>query len=136
MDTFGPAMLAPLKRNSRGATRRVAASIAAIALAAGLVGGCTTTFKLGAPPPVEKLATLKAGATTKAELKATLGEPVGIGGARLMPDLLQEVWLYEFDELDGAKVRMRMLLVFVNAERGVYDGYLWFSSGQVLGQTK
>jgi hypothetical protein len=34
--------------------------------------------------------------------------------------------------MDGAKMRMKMLVVFVNRSTGVYEGYMWFQSGMLL----
>jgi hypothetical protein len=63
---------------------------------------------------------------------ATLGEPQGRGGARLPTVPLHDLLLYESDTMDGLNLRMKMLLVFVTRETGLYEGYLWFNSGLLL----
>jgi hypothetical protein len=101
-----------------------------------LVAGCATSYQMGKPPPVARLAELKPGVSTAQELESVLGAPQGRGATR-MPNLpLQDVWLYESSQIEGSKARMRMLIVFVDREKGVYQGHMWFASGQLYGQTK
>jgi hypothetical protein len=68
-----------------------------------------------------------------AEVLATLGEPQGRGGGRLPTMPVHDLLLYESDTMDGTKMRMKMLIVFVNRSTGVYEGYMWFNSGLLLG---
>jgi hypothetical protein len=63
-----------------------------------------------------------------------LGEPRGHGAARFTPDTpSREIWYYEYTEAAGSKISLKFLLVFFDKER--YDGYLWFSSEQLLEKT-
>jgi len=93
-------------------------------------------MKAGTPPPVERLAQLKVALSTAADVRSALGEPQGRGAVRLPQTGLQDVWLYEYDELEGLTMHLRMLMVFVDRESARYGGYMWFSSGQLLGLIK
>jgi hypothetical protein len=85
---------------------------------------------------VDRLAQLKAGSSSRSDVLQALGEPQGTGAAR-MPNLpLQEVLLYESDTFEGTKTHLRMLIVYVTKSSGVYDGYMWFDSGMLLGREK
>jgi len=46
---------------------------------------------------------------------------------------VQDIFVYQYIETDGQQVRTRNLLVFVDKLSGLYQGYMWFRSGQVLG---
>ena len=88
--------------------------------------GCMT-IHYGVNPHTERLADLKPGASTAADVLLTLGEPRGKGAAHLSPDLpLRDIWFYEYLEANGTDIDMKMLIVLMNGDR--YDGYLWFSS--------
>lgn len=105
--------------------------VAGLALA--LLGGCASgPTELGRPLPVARLSQLQPGTATMTQVLATLGEPQGRGVGRLPSVPLLDLLLYESDEMDGTKMRMKMLLVFVNRSTGLYEGYMWFNSGQVL----
>jgi hypothetical protein len=100
-----------------------------------LLDACSaTSFHAGSPPPVERLAALKPGVSTRAEVTAILGAPQGQGNAlsSSRPEV-QDLLVYQYVETDGQQVRTRNLLVFVNKQSGLYQGYMWFRSGQVLG---
>ncbi|HUZ75434.1 MAG TPA: hypothetical protein VMU87_20820 [Stellaceae bacterium] len=100
-----------------------------------LLGGCATSFRAGSPPPVERLASLKPGVSTRADTTAALGAPQGHGSAALTaprPDV-QDILVYQYVETDAQQVRTRTLLVFVDKQSGIYQGYMWFRSGQVIG---
>lgn len=109
----------------------VAASLAALAL-----GGCAPVMKMGKPPPVERLSELKAGESTAKDVVAVLGQPQGRGATRSPGFGLKDAWLYESSEVDGTKVKTRMLMVFLDKDTGVYQGHMWMASGMLIGQTK
>ena len=99
-----------------------------------VLDACATSFHAGSPPPVERLAALKPGVSTRADVAATLGSAQGQGNAlsSSRPEV-QDLLVYQYIETDGQQVRTRNLLVFVEKQSGLYQGYMWFRSGQVLG---
>ena len=97
--------------------------------------GCTPSIQFGKPPMTDRLDTLKIDVSTKQEIKAALGEPQGYGAVRSPSFGVKEAWLYESTDVEGSKARLRMLMVFLDKERGVYHGHLWFASGMLFGQT-
>lgn len=130
MDIYGHRTAAP---RLRAELARLSVLAAAGALALTLTLGCATgPTELGRPLPTERLSQLRPGASTKAEILAALGEPQGRGSALLPTVPVHELLLYESDSMDGAKMRMKMLIVFVNRSTGIYEGYMWFSSGMLL----
>jgi hypothetical protein len=100
-------------------------------LVVALLSGCATTVKYGKPVNIERLRDLKQGVSTRAEVVVAAGEPRGRGAARLSPAIdRRDIMFYEYVESDGTRVRMKLLLVFLDGER--YDGHLWFSSTGLL----
>lgn len=98
-----------------------------------LLASCATgPTELGRPIPVDRLAQLKPGISTRAEVLAALGEPQGRGAGLLPTVPIHDLLLYESDTMDGVNMRMRMLIVFVTRSTGLYEGYLWFNSGLLL----
>ncbi len=113
-----------------GALRQLASGLMLL-LGLALMTGCATTMSFGSMPRVEQLPTLKIGISSANEVVSTLGMPRGRGQVRFAADQPgQQVWLYEYTQSDGKKVKLKMLLVFM--EEDVYAGYMWFSSGQLL----
>ena len=98
--------------------------------------GCTPTIQFGKPPLTDRLDTLKIDISTRQDIKAVLGEPQGYGAVKGPSFDVKEAWLYESTDVEGSRARMRMLMVFVDKERGVYHGHLWFASGMLIGQIK
>lgn len=134
MDTFGLQTAAPAQLANRRRLRRLlAAGLAAPILVAGCASG---PLELGRPLPLDRLSQLKPGASSVAEVIATLGEPQGRGKGLLPTAPNQDVLLYESDTMDGTKMRMRMLIVYVTRPTGLYEGYMWFSSGSIVSKTK
>lgn len=109
--------------------RVLAAALAALTV---LAGCATGPVELGRPIPTNRLSQLKPGTSTLAEVLATLGEPQGRGRGLLPTAPPIDLLLYESDAMDGTKMRMKMLVVFVNRSNGVYEGYMWFHSGMLL----
>jgi hypothetical protein len=101
------------------------------------MAGCASVpTEIGRPLPLDRLSQLKPGTSTLTEVRTTLGEPQGRGAGRLPTMPVHDLLLYESDTMDGAKMRLKMLIVFVNRTNGVYEGYMWFNSGQILSPTK
>jgi hypothetical protein len=100
-------------------------------LSISLLTGCATTFKFGSPPRVNQLGDLKQGISTKAEVKAALGEPRGYGAARSADyPQLREIWYYDYVETDGSRMNLKFLLVFFDKDR--YDAHMWFASAGLM----
>jgi len=140
MVTCGPVARAPLKSSSSGVRQSVMVALspllrcAILGAAAILLNACATSFHAGSTPPVERLVSLKPGVSTRADVTATLGVPQGQGNAlsSSRPEV-QDLLVYQYVEADGQQARTRNLLVFVDKQSGLYQGYMWFRSGQVLG---
>ena len=104
------------------------------------LGGCVkevTKVTTGAFVHVNRLDTdLQKGVSTKMDVRKMLGAPNGMGGAIFAIDPKQrEIWYYENIEMKDinreervikVNVRQQVLLVFF--EKGVYDGYMWFTN--------
>jgi hypothetical protein len=132
MDTCG--LQTAVARRRLADPRRLTRALGSAVLAAMLLVACATEpMELGRRPPVERLSQLTPGASTLVEVLAALGEPQGRGAGRLPTAPVMDLLLYESDTMDGTKMRMKMLIVFVNRSTGVYEGYMWFNSGQLLG---
>jgi SmpA / OmlA family len=98
------------------------------------VAGCGT-LKFGTLPKTEALGSLRPGSSTQDDVLEALGKPPGKGVLRVLPDLKpRTIWAYEYEEAEGTKSRQKVLLVYFDGE--VFDGYLWFSSVQLMGQAK
>jgi hypothetical protein len=96
-----------------------------------LLVGCAPIIKYGSPHEVDRLDSLNRGITSKADVLKAIGEPRGYGQVYLAPDLEpRKIWFYEYTEVQGKKIVIKILLVFFDEE--LYDGYLWFSSAQFL----
>ena len=100
------------------------------------VNGCSISTKLGRPPLTDHLDQLTVNESTTRDIRAVLGAPQGRGATRSPSYGLKEIWLYESSEIEGTKSRMRMLMVFIDKDSGLYHGHLWFASGLMLGQTQ
>lgn len=125
--------------NSRGAVvrsiSRRSAGMIAICCGLLLLSGCATTMSFGSMPRIDQLKSLKIGASSANDVLLALGEPRGRGDAMFGPGLpKQQVWFYEYTQSDGKKVQLKMLLVFIHKD--IYEGEMWFSSGQLLGATQ
>ena len=100
-----------------------------------VLAGCATKVVYGTPPKTDSLGTLRPGESSAQEVKRVLGEPSGKGMMRTAPMSGPEtVWSYEFTEAEGKQVHLKLLLVFLVED--VYQGYLWFSSVELMEQAK
>lgn len=118
---------------SSGTPRPRSSAATCVALAALALGlsACAPDYRIGTPPPTDRLGTLTVGASTPQDVRLALGEPRGNGMAR--SSALREarqIWLYDHLRGERGKAGMTVLLVFFREDR--YDGHLWFSSAQVI----
>ena len=90
------------------------------------------TIRYGLAPRIDRLQTLQRGVSTEADVLLALGEPTGRGMARLSPRLAtpNQLWVYEQRTLKEKTERQKLLMIFLDGER--YEGYLWFSSKELL----
>jgi len=82
-------------------------------------------------PPTERLPELRPGVSSKADVEALLGTPLGRGAARFTPEMApREVWVYTFFNYDGASTSADggTLAVFFDGDH--YDGHLWTLKGE------
>jgi outer membrane protein assembly factor BamE (lipoprotein component of BamABCDE complex) len=109
--------------------------IVTLLVALGVAGCATPKYTFGTPPKTDALTTLRPGSSSRADVVKVLGQPPGKGVFRVLPDAKpRTIWSYEYNEVEGAKGRQKVLLVYFDGD--VLDGYLWFSSVQMLEQTK
>lgn len=100
-----------------------------------ILAGCASKVVYGTPPKTDSLGTLRPEVSSAQEVKQILGEPSGRGMMRTASMSGPEtVWSYEYTEGEGKQVRLKLLLVFLVED--VYQGYLWFSSIQLMEQAK
>ena len=107
-----------------------------LSLLALVIISCTPSIQFGKPPLTDRLDMLTIDVSTKQDIKSILGEPQGYGAVQSTSFGIKEAWLYESTDVEGQKSRLRMLMVFVDKDRGVYHGHLWFASGMLISQTK
>lgn len=101
----------------------------------GLLSGCATTMSVGTPPRTDRLDGLTVGVSTLEDVLLALGQPRGSGAARSSSVLEpRKILSYEFMEAEGQRIGLKLLLVFILSDR--YDGYLWFSSGQLIEEAR
>lgn len=112
------------------------ARVAVCCLAGLLVLGCATSIRMGKAPATDRLQELTWNVSTEKDVVAVLGEPQGRGATRNPTYGLKDVWLYMNLESDGMRARSRMLMVFIEEDKHVYQGYMWVASGMLFGQTK
>ena len=139
MATSGQPMQA-ISRRSEARTRpgrgRWLARAAMCCLAAVAIGGCATSIAIGKPPATDRLAELKWNVSTEKDIVAALGEPQGHGATRTPTYGLKDAWLYWYFESEGVHARSRMLMVFLDKDKHVYQGHMWVSSGMMMSQTQ
>lgn len=97
------------------------------------VMGCSTPpMSDGRLAPTDRLTELTVGASGKDDVRMALGEPRGAGAARHRHDRpdLRTIWYYEFVQIKGDQVGLKILLVFFDQEK--YTGYMWFSAKELF----
>ena len=109
--------------------------IGVVAVGTMLLGACSQSLQGGSPPPVDRLALLTVGKSSSADIAVALGRPQGHGEV-MMPATPQDLWVYEATAVEGVASHFQLLLVFVDPKTGVFNGYMWFRSGQLMGLTK
>ncbi len=102
-------------------------------LLAGLAALGTACYPahFGFRPHAERLPELRVGVSTKGDVEALLGRPLGHGAARFAPELARgDLWVYGYVAYEGGLPRIEewILLVFFAGDR--YDGHLWRSNRQ------
>lgn len=91
---------------------------------------------MGKPPATDRLSELKWNVSTEQDIVAILGKPQGYGATRVPTYGLKEVWLYSNVEFDGIRGRSRMLMLFLDKDKHVYQGHMWVAAGMLFGQTQ
>ncbi len=110
-----------------------------------LVAGCATTVTTGAFTQVSRIESqLRRGVSTKMDVQRVLGTPKGTGSALLPTDPRpREVWHYSDIAVTDARgegpgvlrANVRQQVLLVTFEKGVFDGYMWFSNaGTAVGE--
>ena len=83
-------------------------------------------------PPTERLPQLQPGVSSKADVEAVLGSPVGQGVARFTPEMApREIWFYSFINYDGAGMSIDNGNLAVFFDGNLYDGHFWTLKGKI-----
>jgi len=101
-----------------------------LAAFAALASACYPA-RFGFWPPTERLPELRPGVSSKADVEALLGTPLGRGAARFTPEMApREVWVYGYLDFDGASLSVDegKFIVFFAGDH--YDGHLWTLKGE------
>lgn len=108
------------------------AKFARAALLLALAGCASPTFSDGRAAPTDRLATLHAGVSNEADVRAALGIPGGTGFMRHSADEpdRRPIWYYEFVQVKGDQIGLKILLVFFTEDK--YDGHVWFAAQELL----
>jgi hypothetical protein len=114
----------------RNHQRRSGARVCLLAALAAVASACYPA-RGGFWPPAERLPELRPGVSSRADVEALLGAPLGRGAARFTPEMARrEVWVYGYFDFDGTstKADQGQLMVFFDGSR--YDGYFWTTRGK------
>ncbi len=109
---------------------RTAPRVWLLAALAALISACYPA-RFGFWPPTERLPELQPGISSKADVEALLGTPLGRGVARFTPEMPpREVWVYYFLNIDLARLSRNegQLMVFFDGDH--YDGHFWTLKGR------
>ena len=128
-------------RHGSKSIHRSCRRVGLVLLTAVFLAGCGDRigYDAGTRPDTALLdSKLKIGRSTMAEVRATLGEPVGRGGVMLpVVDIKpRDSWTYYYEDSSigaapgrsGIDWNAQRIFLFVYFDKGRYDGYLWFSS--------
>jgi hypothetical protein len=113
-----------------------------LAILVSFSAGCSSAYsraRVGNRPNTSLLeSSLRLGESTRADVLAALGEPIGRGMARLPVDPRPNagaMWSYYYEEdlvrdILSAQPsgESRRIFLFVFFDGDIYDGYMWFSS--------
>jgi hypothetical protein len=110
-----------------------------VTLVSFLVGCSPIQIRAGNRPDTNLLeSSLHLGQSTRADVLATLGEPIGRGMARLPFDPRPSagtMWSYYYEEdlvrdilSQQPSADSRRIFLFIFFEGDTYEGYMWFSS--------
>lgn len=126
--TTGGSAMASFRNDSRNHSFRFFQAMLLLALACGLLNGCSSMrFRVGEPLDMPALEHLQVGASTAAEIRTALGPPYGTGRAQLpFHPAPREMWTYYYEIGSLADDRRTFLFVFL--DEGILDGYTWLSS--------
>ncbi len=113
-------------------------------LVGSLVAGCVSRITTGAFTQTSRIESeLKRGVSTKMDVQRLLGTPKGAGSAVFPVDPRpREAWYYGDIEMTNMqseagiyRVKMRQQILLVFFEKGVFDGFMWWSgTGEAQGE--
>jgi hypothetical protein len=115
----------PAHRSQRWQSLGRAALVLALLV---ITSGCASTIKVGLPPRTDQLDTLRLSESSRADVLLALGQPQGNGAVRFALGPSRSIWFYDYTEVAGKVVGLKILLVFFEHDK--YDGHLWFASTQ------
>jgi len=98
-----------------------------------LIAGCgpPQVITMGSNYDPSQTSSLSYSNSTKSDVESLLGKPRGYGVARHSENQEpRNLWFYEYIQLKGSQVRIKILLVFFDQD--VYEGHLWFSANELL----
>ena len=112
--------------------RGTAARVALMVTLAGFTSACYSAWG-GYWPPVERLDELRPGISSRADVEALLGTPLGRGMARFTPESApREVWIYARAGYPGRGTSFHNAQLVVFLDDGRYDGHYWTIVGKPL----
>jgi outer membrane protein assembly factor BamE (lipoprotein component of BamABCDE complex) len=105
---------------------------------AGALAGCATGATTGSFVPVDRIEQeLHRGVSTKTDAQRVLGTPKGYGSMLFPEDRRElEVWYYEDIAVTEARragegriiADARQQILLVTFDKGLFDGFIWFSN--------
>ena len=106
------------------------ARLALVAVLAAVLSACYSAWG-GFWPPVERLGELRPGVSSRDDVEALLGTPVGHGMARFTAEgSPREIWVYTRAGYPGSGTTLRHAQLLVFLEDGRYDGHFWTIIGR------
>lgn len=108
--------------------RRCRAARVWLLVALAMLTSACYAARAGFRPPVERLPELRPGISSKADVEALLGTPLGSGAARFTVEMTRrQIWVYGYLDYGGKSMGMEhgQLLVFFDGDH--YDGHVWIA---------